>query len=804
MRRGRVSSRTSSNRSSAIFDDHFLHPGTHTGSHVLRPAESRFSLNEQFAATRRDYEFGDDDASSILERATTAGEADQDDTIVLDRAQLTSHHETGPPKRAVVLNRSCYELLCLPRDIELSAADIWKAYHRLFTILQPERQPQALAPVAQSLLSSVQEAFQTLVEPHRRVAYDVSDLMPSPESELLELEPCGSSAKTNYEDELREAYLNLAAGEIVSSTDIGLRLDASSAPPNSRAGVERAGWRAPNPVDLELCQSMTLTPPTLGKEIQKFVTSAEDFVESKLLGATRHRGRLCSLAPTLTVTGGAHGFLDEPYRLASVLTDRYQPPGPSIHGQRHLEQLIASRFLPVLAVQLRQGFATTLTRDRKGRILPDTVLETEVAMLPEPAVTTRVAHAVELPDGGHPVDVEVCVTKYGPASRSAPVVGLALQRRMASGTGFLTVDAGDWTLWPAEECLHFSQFSTLTKRFANTRNPFRSVPTVEVGYTIGPHELGLRSGRGFTRPADRGVRAMDLGLDDDTSGSWTASLGATADTLAGYLRYGRDIFSSFSPAQSAVLPPGNRAHSGSGFRAEIELGFSKSWLYAHRPGYLALRALKRIGRFSKIGFEVGVSPWNVHLSLYWSRLGQRISIPFLLATKSNVSTELVFWATVLPFFCFGVAEILNRRRAMRRLRGGREQSSRAAKLQDYVARRRAEADELTVVLANGVEPRQRAERQVGGLVILSAKYSVKGAPSEEVADVTVAVAALVDGGELLIPKELRKSHLLGFWDPAPLDTKVLFVRYLYRGKEFSVEVTGVQEVRLPQAGQRQV
>jgi DnaJ family protein C protein 11 len=222
-------------------------------------------------------------------------------------------------------------------------------------------------------------------------------------------------------------------------------------------------------------------------------------------------------------------------------------------------------------------------------------------------------------------------------------------------------------------------------------------------------------------------------------------------------------------------------------------------LYAQRADYLALRALKRVGRFSKLGFEVGVSPSNLHLSFYWSRLGQRINIPFLLATKSNMSTELVFWTTVLPFLGFGVAEIFSRSRATRKLKKPREQKS-GAKLQEYVARRRAEADELTVVLANGVEPRQRAERQAGGLVILSAKYSVKGAPSEEVADVTVAVAALVDNGEVLIPKGLRKSHLLGFWDPAPLESKVLFVRYLYQGKEYSVEGVGEQELRLPRLG----
>lgn len=134
-------------------------------------------------------------------------------------------------------------------------------------------------------------------------------------------------------------------------------------------------------------------------------------------------------------------------------------------------------------------------------------------------------------------------------------------------------------------------------------------------------------------------------------------------------------------------------------------------------------------------------------------------------------------------------------------------------MQAHVARRRAEADELTVVLATGVESRQAAAaaaavaaawRQRGGLVIASAKYGVRDAPPDEVADVTIAVAALINGddgdGRLFIPAGLRKSRLLGFWDPAPLspaDDKVLRVRYLWRGKERTVEVGELEELRLP-------
>lgn len=139
-------------------------------------------------------------------------------------------------------------------------------------------------------------------------------------------------------------------------------------------------------------------------------------------------------------------------------------------------------------------------------------------------------------------------------------------------------------------------------------------------------------------------------------------------------------------------------------------------------------------------------------------------------------------------------------------------------------------------------------------MILSAKFGVRGAVGEEVADVTVALAALIGddsvkidedddddgeweekegigkkgegdgegedededggggngggvgkggrgqgghGGRLVIPAGVRKGRLLGFWDPAPGRRKMLCVGYLWRGREEVVEVVGREELRLP-------
>ena len=126
-------------------------------------------------------------------------------------------------------------------------------------------------------------------------------------------------------------------------------------------------------------------------------------------------------------------------------------------------------------------------------------------------------------------------------------------------------------------------------------------------------------------------------------------------------------------------------------------------------------------------------------------------------------------------------------------------------MQLSVSRRRYEADNLTVLLAQPVEARQKRQMAVGGLVILSAKF---GIPDEQgawagakVADVTIALAALIDdvtdGGRLVIPKGVRKSRVPGFWDPAPGQEKTLHVAYSWKGAETFVDVQGREELVLP-------
>ncbi|KAH6650069.1 hypothetical protein F5144DRAFT_501780 [Chaetomium tenue] len=766
-----------------------LHPNQHNPGHRPPSVVSRYSLRDQFAATRQEYEFGFDDSSSILERSTFASEA-----VHGDEAEGVPGAARLAFTSGRVIHRDCYELLCLPRGPYLSPDQIWEAAHRLAQVLAVDKQPPALQGSAAFQLGLAQAAVETLVDPSRRLGYDISragktDLDSDEEGiydEFLDLEGSGA-----YEARLQEQYLLLTQRESRAGTDIGLRLDATSlgtwrfVGSQPQRGSRRQGLR-PEILDFSLQKTASTSVPALRKPIERTigraVESAVLFIrnlgaEKKLRKASP--GRYLRLSnPTLAVTASAHGLLDEPFKLTPLLLDRYQPPGPSVHERMRVEKLLASRFLPGLSLNFRQELFWR--RAPLPTALPQFVIEQEVEVLPRPSTTTRIGQSFKLFRSNHPLNVEISARKLlGRRSEPFPSLGLAVHQRVGPGTAFLLAEADDWKLRPSKECQEMPKFSKALGGLAPLINTLRTPPTVEIGYVFGRNDLGMQSGQALTKPTTKGLAALDLDLDEQQPSSWSVSTGLSPSTAVGYLRYGRDLFTS--PADAAKPSP-SPANNKTGFRAEAELAAS-----SQHDFFLAFRALKRVGRFSKAGLEVGLSTSNLHVSLYWSRLGQRLSLPILTTTDTSATStstaaadggrptlpinHLLLTILLLPLTAFSAWEAYTNLRRKTQSAAAR-QARRAQQLAAHVAARRAEADKLAAVLAAGVGPRQAAARKRGGLVIVSAKFGVRGAPPDE-------------------------GRLLGFWDPAPGREKVLRVVYSWEGKEAVVEVKGREELRLP-------
>ncbi|KAK4164145.1 hypothetical protein QBC43DRAFT_237575 [Cladorrhinum sp. PSN259] len=762
--------------------------GVPHGSSRLRPAGSRFSLNDQFATTRKEYEFGFDDASTVASGSIRG--IDLDDTVAVAKESRPGVSTVGGAN----LQRDYYELLCLKKGPHLTPEQVEAASRRLSQVLAVDNQPTGQQRQAAYYAGLVQAATVTLAEPGRRLGYDLS----APEEAETDSDKVNidellldndSEDEDTYQTRLEEQYVHLTREEEKASTGLSFRYDASSffySSSSEHGQQEQHHVSGPSlhPVDFALQKSHTTRIPALKKPIEDAVVSIAEFFsdEDPRHPRVKNQHNIRVSTPAISIKGTAHGLLDQASKLAPIIVDRYQPPGPTVYARKYMDQLLSTRFLPVLSLGARQEISwreSTKTKPPK-----DLILEQELELLPHLSTTTRVGHSIHLSSDPHehPIHVEIAAKKHlgSHGAHKLPGLGVALHKQIGESTAFLVADGGNWRgIIPGqqEKCSDLTKYTGAGKGgMIPMIEAFRTPPTLEVGYSFGRHEeegMGMQVGEALCKLHEKGINTLDSELSkykkkglkgDDDGSSWTISAGLTPGNAATYLRYSWDLFSWFVSSSSSKKRKSN-------FRTEVELMGT-----AHRDFFIAFRALRCVGRYSKVGLEVGLSPTNLHLSVYWARLGQRISLPFLVASGSRakaISTKILFWSTVFPFAAFAAWEMYVQKKKKDKMLARQKQAERARDvLHQYVSRMRREADEVTGVLATGVEGRQGEERQRGGLVILSAKYGVRDAPPEE-------------------------GKLLGFWDPAPTSTKVLRVRYLWHGRELAAEVSGRDELRLP-------
>jgi DnaJ homolog subfamily C member 11 len=807
--RGDYASRASNARTSGAFDDYACPSGATSvvsHAHTLRPVESRFSLNEHFAATRREYEFNnEDDMSSLFDRFTIASESGVDQ---FEDATLSAIDAVVPQGEALLVEDGAdfgeedfYDLFCLPRDGSVTPEQIRRAYYRLFLLLHQDGHPESHKAAVAPYFIRVQKAFETLIDPHRRAEYDLS----SCDEAACGLSVSAESAKDAEEyTAARRDYIWQQVTSVMS--DIGIRFDASKPVTASQLSLNKRRWWPLRPLDFALGHSITIGLPGVGPILERKAHAAALVIKKhatakhsdekqlaenleRSLGPGEDSPGLSFGTPSLSLSASVYGLIEELYMTPiSLLSDRYQPMLPLAMPRKRVIQLAENKLSPLISLKLRQEVSRRISSGYAAK----SIIELESEVLPEPVLGIRVAHPIYLPTDPIPVHIGASVHSGWPWGGKRPRVGLSAERAIShEGIIFARLDSGDWSLWPGETCKFFTEFSRMHKNFFYSELPLKSTPSIEVGYSTSPCERAALSRFLESPHGESGMAGLDLELSSPIpAGSWTVAAAASSNSISGYLRYGRDLISS--------TPPSHILQRRGDARVEVEL-CSNSLL----DRYLAFRNLWNVGRYSKLGLEVGMSIYNFHVSLYWSRQNQRISIPFLVSPRAYLSSEVVFWAGVVPFVAMAGLELFKlRSKASNRNRKFAELKKRG--LAEYITRKRQEADELAAVLADPVEVRQRMERQNGGLVILSAKFGVKAAGAsgngwgaEEVADVTIAVAALVEGGKLVIPRGVRKASILGFWDPAPTRKKVLHIRYLCNGKENTVEVFGKDELFLP-------
>ncbi|KAJ3036554.1 hypothetical protein HDV00_002576 [Rhizophlyctis rosea] len=245
---------------------------------------------------------------------------------------------------------------------------------------------------------------------------------------------------------------------------------------------------------------------------------------------------------------------------------------------------------------------------------------------------------------------------------------------------------------------------------------------------------------------------------------------------------------------------------------------------------------KRVSEHSRL--EIGVtcaSAGGTTLRLRLSRLGQKFVMPIILSPQ--LDWKLAIWASVLPVSTAVAIDWLylgprRKRDLAEKLAHIREENAEA------LAQRKKEAEEAIRLMKDSLTRKMEAERK-NGLIIIEALYgklppskyrksspfsaeglrtmfesspsfsnipdhlaneTTAGEEKKEYADVTLAVQALVSGGQMRISGGHSKSSIIGFWDPCFGEGKRLRVTYRFGGKVHEVEVDDRQAVAAPVRG----
>ncbi|PYH87902.1 hypothetical protein BO71DRAFT_404280 [Aspergillus ellipticus CBS 707.79] len=291
--------------------------------------------------------------------------------------------------------------------------------------------------------------------------------------------------------------------------------------------------------------------------------------------------------------------------------------------------------------------------------------------------------------------------------------------------------------------------------------------------------------------------------DNSAGESWQIAAIANPFTTNLTFRYSRNIFSGSSatdPIRSEwsseghyprALPQPESRSVRLSIESTVDASLSLAWL---------VEATRQVGEFTRMGFGVGLQGTHgLVMTVSWSRLNQRIRLPVTICPFESVNADAALLAVVAPWLAYCALEfgfLRPRERSHRR----RVLARRMKHLKKLLPKKRAESAQAIELMAEQVQRRQARELAQHGLVVTRAEYGYypgKDQGEAEAADVTIPVAALVDHGQLVIPKNIPKFHILGFHDPSPLRIKALKIWYTYQGKQHYVQVGDNEGVACP-------
>lgn len=154
-------------RSGGSDEDELDRPEGGTGENGNR-AGVGINVHRDFAASREEYVFDDDEhyePPPVLDGSSSPahnlGDDDNfEDEDLLERVDLSNGSDY-------------YSILALSRSPAPTSAQIRAAYHSLSLLFHPDKQPPHRRAMAEQHYNRIQQAYETLIDPHKRVVYDL-------------------------------------------------------------------------------------------------------------------------------------------------------------------------------------------------------------------------------------------------------------------------------------------------------------------------------------------------------------------------------------------------------------------------------------------------------------------------------------------------------------------------------------------------------------------------------------------------------------------------------------------------------
>jgi DnaJ family protein C protein 11 len=311
---------------------------------------------------------------------------------------------------------------------------------------------------------------------------------------------------------------------------------------------------------------------------------------------------------------------------------------------------------------------------------------------------------------------------------------------------------------------------------------------LEAGSFMSPPSLALTSGRQMT---SRSVLFSTL----STGNPWKLWNWGMPSTAASYVvGWTRNPVPSDPTGFTVQLITGlqvtglagdyNMTFEGPGIRCKAGGSITTGGLAVN------LGASRKITEHARLGAVVTGNAQTLVVKLTFARLGQRFSLPLWIG--EGFETQSMLYGVVLPVLGLVAFEFLHVIPARERNRK-RRLAFRKERMRDQLAAKEQAAKEAVDLMREAVERKQDAARQAHGLVIVRAMYGSR----EHSVDVTIPLAAQMNENQLVLPDKVRKSGLIGFWDPDLGEKKRLTIEYLFGDKPHSVEIEDRQGVVLP-------